>query len=473
MSGLQNGLQTWSLQALAHCRLSAPGKVIVRDARPMTTWLSLLYCSAADVTLDRIANLAALTGTEPLTVDFKEGARTGTIAECAAAMANAHGGLIFVGITDQGRDIVGVPREAMAHVADVLATHLESPDWMPEMVEVPLGDDKPDRYVLVIRVNRDTAPRPVFVQGRGGRFWAPVRMPGSTRQATRDELYALFTEPAAGAGPDDQWDFHGPEIPQDQNGPDSTVDLVLLSGLRVPVGPAALGRPLSQRAIRELGRCLDGSALARVLFRLTGRGQADVDGFHPEGRANRSNIATLVWRLQPPAPVPFEITVHIEVPGHYGRSHVGALQMTVTVVSRLTAWLNADRASMPPPPMRRRLEVEEWAALLDSVAATLTSAELVSAVADLAAVDPVTIRQPRVLHVVSEPPIADLLPPLAPVRGGGESYGAHMLADPALDLSDPAERAEQVDRWLNQIGSDAGLLGMEKLVEKMRGRAGI
>ena len=79
---------------------------------------------------------------------------------------HAHGGLIFVGITDQDRDIVGVPREAIAHVADVLATHLESPDWTPEMVEVPLGDDKPDRYVLVIRINRDAAPRPVFVQGR-------------------------------------------------------------------------------------------------------------------------------------------------------------------------------------------------------------------------------------------------------------------------------------------------------------------
>ncbi|HEY6315853.1 MAG TPA: RNA-binding domain-containing protein [Streptosporangiaceae bacterium] len=439
----------------------------------MTTWQSLLYCAAADVTLDRIKNLVALTGTEPVTVDFKEGGRTGTIAECAAAMANAQGGLIFVGITDQGRDLVGVPREAMAHVADVLATRLESPDWMPEMIEVPLGDDKPGRYVLVIRVNRDTAPRPVFVQDRGGRFWAPVRMPGSTRQATRDELYALFTEPGLGEMPDDQWDFHRPDIPRGEGGDrDSAVDVILLSGLHVPVGSVALGRPLSQRAVRELGTSLDGSVLARVLFGLTGRSQADVDGFHPEGQANRSNIATLVWRLQPPAPVPFEMTARIEVPGHYGHSHVGALELTVTVVSRLTAWLNAGRSSIPPPPMRRRLEVEEWAAVLDSVVATLTTPELVGIVADLAAVDPITIRQPRVLHVVSGPPMSDLLPPLTPVRGGGESHGAHMLADPALDLSEPTERAEQVDRWLNQIGSDAGLLGMEDLVEKIRGRAG-
>lgn len=172
-------------------------------------------------------------------------------------------------------------------------------------------------------------------------------MPGSTRQTTRDELYALFTEPAMGGVADDRWDFQRPDVPSGQNGPDSAVDVILLSGLRVPVGPAALGRPLSQRAIRELGTSLDHSILARALFRLTGRGQADVDGFHPKGQANRSNIATLVWRLQPPAPVPFEMTARIEVPGHYGRSHVGALEFTVTMVSRLTARLNAGRSSMP------------------------------------------------------------------------------------------------------------------------------
>ena len=135
----------------------------MRHAWRMTTWQSLLYCAAADVTLERVRNLVAVTGTEPLTVDFKEGGSTPAVAECAAAMANLHGGLILIGITDQDRKIVGVPREAMAHVADVLATHLESPDWQPEMIEVPL-DDGSGRYVLVLRVNPDTAPRPVFVQ---------------------------------------------------------------------------------------------------------------------------------------------------------------------------------------------------------------------------------------------------------------------------------------------------------------------
>ncbi|MGO8956928.1 MAG: hypothetical protein ACLQFR_06115 [Streptosporangiaceae bacterium] len=106
------------------------------------------------------------------------------------------------------------------------------------------------------------------------------------------------------------------------------------------------------------------------------------------------------------------------------------------------------------------------------MAATLTSPAVVGPVADLADVDPLTVRQPRVLHIVSGPAMPDLLPAqLAPIRDGGVSHGAHMLADPALDLSDTADRAEQADRWLIQIAADAGLLGMEQLISKMRGDA--
>jgi Putative DNA-binding domain len=448
--------------------------------RHMTTWQSLLYCPAADVTLDRIRNLIAVTGTEPLTVDFKQGGNTPAIAECAAAMANMHGGLIFVGITDQEREIVGVPREAVAHVADVLATHLESPDWQPEMIEVALGDDKPDRYVLVLRINRDAAPRPVFVEvtakfskERRSIFWAPVRMPGSIRQATRDGLYALFTERKPAETPDAQWDLNRPDIPQARDGgTDPTVDFVVLSGLHVRAAPAAWGRPISERAVEELALRLDRSALSMFLLELTWRSNAFATSFSKEG-INRSHIANLVWRLLPGEPVPFEMTAHVEVPGHYGLAHVGELVLTLKLVSRLTAWLNAGRSSEPPPPgPRRRLEVSEWAALLGSVAATLASPDVIGPVADLAGVDPITVRQPRVLHLVSAPPMPELLPAqLVSIRDTGVSYGAHMLADPALDLDDPADRDEQVDRWLNQIGADAGLRGMEQLVVQMRGLA--
>ena len=448
----------------------------MRHAWPMTTWQSLLYCAAADVTLERVRNLVAVTGTGPLTVEFKEGGSTPAVAECAVAMANLHGGLILIGVTDQDRRIVGVPRETMAHVADVLAAHLESPDWHPEMVEVPL-DDGSDRYVLVLRINPDTAPRPVFVQltarfskEKRNIFWVPIRMPGSTRPATPDELRALFAEQRPAQPHEALWNLEAPRIPHAKDGADDpAVDFALRSGLIVPAGPAGWGRPISERALGELAASLDRSALADTLARLTRFADFGVDSFHPEGSANRSHAATLVWRLETREPVAFEMTVRVEVPGHYGHSHVQALQVTLTLVSRLTARLNAGRPGMLP---RRRLDTAEWAALLEAVAATLTSPAVSDSVADLAGADPLTVRQPRVLHIVSGPAMPDLLPAqLVPIRDGGVSHGAHMLADPALDLSDPADRAEQADRWLIQMAADAGLLGMEHLVSKMRGPA--
>jgi hypothetical protein len=300
-------------------------------------------------------------------------------------------------------------------------------------------------------------------------MWAPVWTPGSTRQATRAELHALFTEPGPADVPDDQWKFHRPDIPRDSDGSRNTVDFVLLSGFRVPVAPEVRGRPLSQRAVARLGAALDRSPLGRQLSKLTGLEQAGIENFHAEGPENRSNVATLVWRIEPREPAPFETTARIEAPGHYGRSHVDLIELQLKVTSRLSAWNGIVRQIAMRA--RRALDVAEWAALLDSVLATLTSTDTLGPIADLAGVDPVTIRQPRVLHLTSGPPVTELLPQLPRVRGGGESHGAHLLADPALDLSSAPDRTEQVDLWLSQIGSDAGLLGLENLIDQMRGRA--
>ncbi len=162
------------------------------------------------------------------------------------------------------------------------------------------------------------------------------------------------------------------------------------------------------------------------------------------------------------------MTVSIEVPGHYGRIHIGALEMKLRVTSRLSAWRNAGLGSGEAR-LSGRLDVMQWAELLDSIAATLTSPEVVGPLADLAGVDPITVRQPRALHITSVPFMPGLLPAqLSPIRDAGESRGTAMLADPALDMSDPVDRAEQVDLWLNQMAADAGLLGMEQLVAEMR-----
>ena len=74
--------------------------------------------------------------------------------------------------------------------------------------------------MLVLRINRDDALRPVFVQltarfskEKRSIFWAPIRMPGSTRSATRDELSALFVEQRRAQPTAAGWDLPAPGHP--------------------------------------------------------------------------------------------------------------------------------------------------------------------------------------------------------------------------------------------------------------------
>lgn len=435
----------------------------------MTSWHSLLACAQADVTIERIASLAATTGTEPLTVDFKEKAGP-RLAECVASMANAYGGLVLVGITDSDRTIIGVKTETLAHVADMLATRLDPADWLPEMFEVPLGDDQPGKYVLVIRIRPELAPRPVMVQRTGpggdGIFWIPVRIPGGTRQATRAEMAALFADQtAARTGRGGSWDIDAPQVPSGPDGtPDRAIDMVLKTGLIVIPGPACPGRPLSETVIANLAAALYKSPLAGTLVTLTGLFRAGPDNVQRRGRPNTSGTATLVWQVTSGEILPFQITFRVVAPDQYGHSHIQTLNVSIEVISRFTSWLSSTGTPLPlPPGTFRRLEAAEWASLLDAVIATLTDPGIIAAIADLADVDPILVPPPRNLHIVSGQEIARFLPPLQPIPGTTGSHGAHLRADPALALADPGDRATQVTRWLCQIAADAGLTGMERL----------
>jgi hypothetical protein len=447
-----------------------------RGPAKVTSWHSLLACSQADVTMERITSLAASTGTEPLTVDFKEKAAP-RLADCVASMANAHGGLIFVGITDSDRKIVGVKTETMAHVADMLATRLDPADWLPEMFEVPLGEDQPGKHVLVIRIRRELAPRPVLVQRTVGSgedktnlFWIPVRIPGGTRQATRAEMAALFTEqPTTTEIQPGHWDFNAPQIPSRSDGADDPqVDMIFKTGLRVLPGPACPGRPLSERAINELATALDKSPLAQILLTLTGLRDAGLYPTRRSGRPNTSGTATLVWQIASGQIPPAGMTIRVKAPGQYGHSHIETLDISVEITSKLTAWRDVQPVQWHQSGAPRHLELAEWGALLNSIMATLTDPRVAAAIADLADVDPIQVPPPRILHVVSSREIAEFLPSqLRPIPGATGSRGAHVQADPALSLADPADRAQQVVRWLCQIAADAGLTGMESLITEL------
>jgi hypothetical protein len=73
------------------------------------------------------------------------------------------------------------------------------------------------------------------------------------------------------------------------------------------------------------------------------------------------------------------------------------------------------------------------------------------------------------MHIVTERPIPDVLDTtgLRAIPDAGESRGAHLLADRALDLAGHQDRSEQVRRWLIQVALDVGLTGMEQVLQRL------
>lgn len=71
--------------------------------------------------------------------------------------------------------------------------------------------------------------------------------------------------------------------------------------------------------------------------------------------------------------------------------------------------------------------------------------------------------------MVTERPVTEVLDTtgLRLIPEPGVSKGAHLLADPALDLADEDDRREQVTAWVTQIALDAGLRGMKQLLQHL------
>jgi hypothetical protein len=278
--------------------------------------------------------------------------------------------------------------------------------------------------------------------GGDGSFWAPVRIPGGTRQATRAELAALFADPGPGyTMPAAGWEFDAPQFAVSADGVrDAEIDMMLKTGLSVTPGPACPGRPLSETVISGLAAALDKSLLAETLFTLTGLHSAGLYNTSRRGKPNTSGTATLTWQIADGEIAPFEITTRIVAPGQCGHSHIQKLTVSVEITSRLTAWARSSYSPPPPPPGPvRRLETAEWATLLNAMMATLTSTAIVAAIADLADVDPIVVPPPQVVHIISVQEIARFLPPLRAIPGATGSRGAHLRADPALTLSEPED----------------------------------
>jgi len=140
------------------------------------------------------AEAASLFSESP-TFEAKEKRSGSNVAEAVAALSNADGGVILVGVKDKdatGEDrIVGVPKSEH----DALASNLHAfiPEAMPEIIPVAMPGGQ--KLVLVLRVDADAVPHPVMVSGK-----VLFRIPGHSVPADRRRVLDLAARGQAAPG---------------------------------------------------------------------------------------------------------------------------------------------------------------------------------------------------------------------------------------------------------------------------------
>lgn len=261
-----------------------------------------------------------------------------------------------------------------------------------------------------------------------------------------------------------------PQLPTNYNG-SSPVDFVLRSGMNIPVADTAAWRPFSERNVNALISALNASALANELRAwMTFANLSIFTPFSLNG-FNRSRHARLSWRTPAPAGAmefpPVESIATVAMPGGYG-DYESRLRFTIDVVISFK-----EHFGRSTPDREWKLSIQDLYRILGTLAATVADLTVAEQLGNIAGVDPLVVPPPRVLHLVTGPAITDLLnlDGLTLIPDAGRSHGAHLIADPSIDLRDPYERQTQIDNWLQQIALDAGILGMEELLEEYVSRS--
>lgn len=421
----------------------------------MTSTASLFACRADDVTLERVRELVAIGQPESLTLEYKE-SYAQKIPDSVAAMANSYGGLILVGVTERNVPdrITGVPEPTIVQIVNACHQKLEPP-WEPEIIPVALpGTD--GLMVLVVRVDPAKAPRPLLISGA-----APIRLHGRNAVADLSRLTQLVNE-AAPQTVATGMRLPPAELPRGDDGQEAA-DFVVRTGMFVPVDASATWSPLSERGVQALADALNSSPLHRAMLHwCSSMGDGGLNPFHRSG-FNRARNVRLLWQGGPGggAPFPLEAIAKVDLPAAYGAA-VSHLQVTLEVFVRISHTTSSQPGSL-------RLSVAQLYELVDALAASLVDEPATAALAVLAGIDPLVVPQPIGLDFKSSTDVPKLLAGngLTSILDAGTSRGASLLADPGVDQRDPAERQALIDSWLQQISLDAGLLGMEKILEQL------
>ncbi len=423
----------------------------------MTSISTLFNCAVDDVTIERVRDLVEQSEPEGLTLEYKL-QPTSNIAVSVAAMANTYGGIIIVGVRDGRRmeRLVGITQEQITAIASSIHDTLEPP-WEPELIPVAMSDQE-NRYVLVIRIDHTVAPRPILIKGA-----APIRLQGRNGVADRSRLRELFTENPVPTQVESDW---LPQINIRERRQDGTVayDFVMRTGLVLPLGDAAKWRPFSEQHVTALLNALHDPLLEMLPTAWYQQFLPEWKPFEREG-FNRSRNMRAVSRFgDPVSSLPLvEVAVEVKAPEIYGVTS-GTLQFTLDIIGRVResqAFGHIDQDSGKP----WRLQIAHLSILLDGLIALMTKKDVATSLANLAGIDPVRVGQPRRFDFRTGVPVDELLvfDGLTTIADSGPSHGTSgLLADPSFDLKDPSDRRHQVERWLNQIALDAGLMGMQE-----------
>lgn len=232
------------------------------------------------------------------------------------------------------------------------------------------------------------------------------------------------------------------------------------------MGEAGPWRPLSERNVAALAQALNNSAFPAALQTLGHGSFSSSAGFQQHGY-NRSRTARLVYRAlsNSSVPHPVEAVVTVALPEVYGTSTAATATVTIDVISRVRRYVDTlDKVGAPGE--EYRYPVPNLLDLLEGILKTTVDSKVVSEIARITDIDPALVAQPRELHLVAGRQVKELLRTeiLQEIPDAGTSAGGVFRANPALDLRDIADRREQVDDWMRQLGLDAGLTGMEALV---------
>jgi len=274
--------------------------------------------TASEVDLPLIE--AAIAEGETLNVEWKS-SKTPEIAKSVAAFANTHGGVVLVGVDNNGT-IRGIARNEVVGIAQSCSARLDPP-FEPEVLTVSLGE--PDRVVLVLRVDAELAPRPIVVDGR-----VYVRLQGRNVPADRYRIEALFAErrypeaTAAEAKSHPQFWWGGKPV------------LVMQTSVHVPLTASHIGGLFVTRAVRDsvLAELEDAEALDLLKHYYTQWPVTLEPAWRPQGVNDRNRFAVgraLVSDTEPALDLQFMV----EQRAHGVTLSVAAVQHDLKIVNEV------------------------------------------------------------------------------------------------------------------------------------------